>query len=451
MGEFGDLRVGAGLIHSRETVSAVRMCEKTSQRTTSWTAFDTMDPVRSYAHDFLGNEFHSFELDVAHSRAVVQMVDGRRISLPLTTLDPGDTVAMARMVYSPAAHKLTIFTLAGECAVMEIEPPGGIMQRAGRRIAYLDQCHWSTLARRISDPDSVTRADDAVAADKLISWARNQRVILPLSSGHMVETTPLYGAKRQSLALAMFELSRGWIMRNPLHVRRDEIAWVVGNAGPGTPRRDRPEVFTLQPDGFYAESILAGSDPQPTGVHEYLDWLGTRLSVVAANFDLLMEPDRITPVKTSGWCDDLAALGRDPQFRALPTARRRIAAQGRALIDALLDLPVLDLIQQSGLEHADAVAALLRGLQSSTDTMPFLRLFADALGERLLNPTTRWEPNDLIDMMYLACAAAYADGVAAERRATRYLNLAWQDRSGACPVVTTLSELVARLTDLGVE
>ncbi len=48
--------------------------------------------------------------------------------------------------------------------------------------------------------------------------------------------------------------------------------------------------------------------------------------------------------------------------------------------------------------------------------MPFLRLYADALGVRLLNPTTRWEPNDLVNMLYLACAAAYADGVAADAR-----------------------------------
>jgi hypothetical protein len=38
--------------------------------------------------------------------------------------------------------------------------------------------------------------------------------------------------------------------------------------------------------------------------------------------------------------------------------------------------------------------------------MPFLRIYADALGERLVN-RARWEPNDLIDMLYLACAAAY--------------------------------------------
>jgi hypothetical protein len=65
--------------------------------------------------------------------------------------------------------------------------------------------------------------------------------------------------------------------------------------------------------------------------------------------------------------------------------------------------------------------------------MPFLRLYADALSVRLLNPTTRWEPNDLIDMLYFACAAAHADGVAAERTASRYLNARMVGSAGSVP------------------
>jgi len=115
------------------------------------------------------------------------------------------------------------------------------------------------------------------------------------------------------------------------------------------------------------------------------------------------------------------------------------------------DLPVLDLLERRRLSPEDAVAVLLPGMQTSTDAMPFLRLYADALGVRLQDHNTPWEPNDLTDMLYLACAAAYADGVAAERRATGYLNAAWKGRPDSCPVVRTLPELVSRLTDLGLE
>ena len=77
-----------------------------------------------------------------------------------------------------------------------------------------------------------------------------------------------------------------------------------------------------------------------------------------------------------------------------------------------------------------------------------MSLYADALGARLLDPGTKWTPNDLIDMLYLSCAAAHADLVAAERAATAYLNAAWRGRARPCPVVHTLGDLVTRLQDL---
>jgi hypothetical protein len=114
-------------------------------------------------------------------------------------------------------------------------------------------------------------------------------------------------------------------------------------------------------------------------------------------------------------------------------------------------VPVLARVQSTGLPPEQIATALLQGLQTRTDMMPFLRLYGDALGVRLLNPTTRWEPNDLIDMLYLACAAGYADGVAAERTASLYLNAAWRARPDPCPVVPTLGELVSHLIALGLE
>lgn len=388
------------------------------------------------------------EWDVARGHAVIHLTGGKSMTMPVSLPATGEGSGIARMVYSLADHTLTLATQGGEHATMEIEPPGGTAQPADRYIVYLDQGHWSTLARRIYDSGSVT-AQDCVAADKLIEWARNRCIILPLSSGHVIETSPLYGVKRQRLALVMLELSRGWHMRNPVHVRNDEIAHVLGNPSADTLGRGQLDVFTLDPDGLYATSSSTHS--APTGLPEYLVWLCERLAGVAANFDVLMDPQRIPPEKTSGWCNQLAATGRDAQFRKLPTARRRAAAQGLALSDAMADAPIIALVQRRGLPPEQTAATLLQGLQDRTDTMPFLRLYADALAVRLLNPTTRWEPNDLIDMLYLACAAAYADGVAAERKAAQYLGAAWRDRPAPCPVVPTLGELVSHLTDLGLE
>jgi hypothetical protein len=389
------------------------------------------------------------EWDVAGGHAVIHLADGRSAAMPVNLPATGEGVGIKRMVYSFADHTLTLTTPGGERATVEVEPPGGTAQHAGRRVVYLDQGHWSTLARRIYDPGSIAH-EDGFAAEKLIGWARARRIILPLSSGHVIETTPLYGVKRQRLALVMLELSRGWHMRNPVRVRYDEIAHVLGKASADTVGCGRFEVFTLNPDSLYERTTTTTLLPTAE-LPEYLDWLCARLTAVIANFDLLMDPQRIPPEKATGWCNQLAATGRNAQFRRLPTPRRRAAAHVLALHDAMADAPVIALIQHSRLPPEQTAVTLLKGLQERTDTMPFLRLYADALGVRLLNPTTRWEPNDLIDMLYLACAAAYADVVAAERAAARYLNAAWRDRPDPCPVAPTLSELVSHLSDLGVK
>jgi hypothetical protein len=396
-----------------------------------------------------GGPFRRLEWDVAAGYAMVYMADGTTASMPVRRPMAGEDAGIARVVCSFADHEVTLTTPGGECATMEIEPPGGTPQRAARRVVYLDQGHWNTLTRRIREPGSIAR-QDGVAADKIIGWARDRRVILPLSSGHVIETTPLYGGKRRRQALAMLDLSRGWHMRNPVHVRYDEIADVLSSASAGALRHGRPDVFTLDPGSIYATTTAAGP-PAPAGPAHYLVWLGERLTTIMAGFDLLTDPQPIPSEKATGWCDQLAATGRNAEFRKLPAGRRRDAARILALDDAIADAPVTALIQRSGLPPDRVADTLVQGLRERTDTMPFLRLYADALGVRLLNPTTRWVPNDLVDMLYLACAAAYADGVAAERAAAQYLGTAWQGRPAACPVARTLGGLVSYLTDLGVD
>ncbi len=47
--------------------------------------------------------------------------------------------------------------------------------------------------------------------------------------------------------------------------------------------------------------------------------------------------------------------------------------------------------------------------------MPSLGLFREVLEQKHLNPGTTWYNNDLSDLMYLTCAAGYADYVVSER------------------------------------
>src|SRR5690606_5179566 len=72
------------------------------------------------------------------------------------------------------------------------------------------------------------------AAEWLIEQAEKKRVILPLSAGHMSETSQWRNdGERYALAVQMLRLSAGWQLRDPLAVRQDELTasmlGVIGN------------------------------------------------------------------------------------------------------------------------------------------------------------------------------------------------------------------------------
>jgi len=64
---------------------------------------------------------------------------------------------------------------------------------------------------------------------------------------------------------------------------------------------------------------------------------------------------------------------------------------------------------------------------------------------RLRNPQDTWTENDFIDMLFLSCAAAYADFVVAERKATHMLRQAARQTSSGAIVFASLRELHCHL------
>ncbi|MFF3264801.1 hypothetical protein ACFYWO_37270 [Streptomyces sp. NPDC002932] len=56
-----------------------------------------------------------------------------------------------------------------------------------------------------------------------------------------------------------------------------------------------------------------------------------------------------------------------------------------------------------------------KGLVRAVGGSPALGLFREMLHSRHLNKGTTWRTNDLTDMVYLSCAAGYADFVVCEK------------------------------------
>ena len=73
--------------------------------------------------------------------------------------------------------------------------------------------------------------------------------------------------------------------------------------------------------------------------------------------------------------------------------------------------------------------------------LPFVGRVMGITHIRLRNPQDTWIENDLIDLLFLSCAAAYADFVVAERKATHMLRQAVRQTSSGATVFATLREL----------
>ncbi|MEU0646148.1 hypothetical protein [Streptomyces umbrinus] len=340
--------------------------------------------------------------------------------------------SLREITYNFDSDAILIVTGRGE--VLDIDPRVNLGSPGVCPVVYLDQGHWSTLSKRMYGTTGL-RESDIAAADALIELAKSRRIILPMSAGHALETSALFNAKRQDLACTIFQLSRGWQMRNPVRVRKYEMAKVLsGSAGRRTDVTES-EVFSTAPGVMdLKRPVGPPGDGQPT-----IADLHFVMTILSGMYDVLLSPVRVESVKAVGWCEYYNNIIGDQAFLSRRREQRRTDALAISLVD--VGAEALEVANSLGVSDPEYVTtALYENLQG----MPFLSLYADVVDFRLSN-RSRWVPNDLVDMLFLGCASAYADVVIAEKAATNYLTRSWRDRGGSSPVVATLPEGVEAL------
>ena len=196
---------------------------------------------------------------------------------------------------------------------------------------YLDQNHWSLLSAARFGHRAVPAA--VAAAGQLMQWANDGRVLVPASAAHFTETVPRYGIPRVASATAILQVSRGWQMRNPVHVRLEEIRRrLAGAVG------DAREVFAPQADGFFSMRSDASRQASAATAARVL----TAVPSIIALYDTLLEteaiPDHGAVAETAAcaWAQKWASLATElhAHRESVSTVRRIVTA---ALIEDLID------------------------------------------------------------------------------------------------------------------
>ncbi len=351
--------------------------------------------------------------------------------------------AVVRMNYAFGGRAVTFTTRHGDCITAEFPDQNDFAPVHQRPVIYLDQNHWSALAKALHEPDTVP--DQArLPAERLASLARKRRVILPLSLGHMGETGQWGNdARRYRLALTMLEFSCGWQLRDVLLLRRAELKRALASDLGHTMAADLPPV-TLEPGAIIGrvEKYEPSSD-----FDAELSFAAKALVEFSVIFDVMLQDVAIGLESVPGWADRLQRVTRQLADEKPDANRRRVVSLETFRHDLPHELAAA--ASELGVSAEDAADWLTTLTEETIASMPSLGIFRELLHEKLADPGTMWEQNDLTDMMYLSCGAAYADHVVGERRLIGDLRCSLGRLGRPSTVHSKLADLV-RIIDDGI-
>ncbi|WP_143047265.1 hypothetical protein [Amycolatopsis xylanica] len=383
--------------------------------------------------------------DFEHETVELVRLDGQRIQLSSPgTSDPYRTFLSA--TYDFVDRVLILNLVHGDQVEVEIGGfPDDDHRRGDRLCVYLDQNQWIKLAQYVHTPDKLT-APERAAAETVCRWARDQRILLPLSGAHLTEIASARSRYRNTLVPLMLELCRGWQMRSPIRVRQDELRAMfrVRQAGQQTSEEARPAVFTLEPGALF------GTDASPptggTVPPEFAE-LHRRVTWVTAMYSSVLDDEPIERGQADEladrWAKSLHELAVELKRNTAARENSRTVIRTRLIVDMRDDVIEAALAAGMPLERFEAWHT--EEAEQDLLATPYVGTVYEATHARLRNAGDVWHGHDLNDLLYLACASAYADVVACENKAADYLARAWRSRSGGAKLVKTLPALVEHL------
>ncbi|MFH8980144.1 hypothetical protein [Streptomyces varsoviensis] len=384
-------------------------------------------------------------IDRETSSVILTRSDGKEARKPLTHPMFTDTSLLTRLHYSPPMGGLLAVTRNGDDIAFELPVRGQTDQLDGRLVVYLDQNMWRPVSDALRGGATVSDKD-CDAAEQLAQWVQDGRIIMPASAGHYYETAKWSLAdKRYDLALTILQLSRGWQMRDPLQVRNDEILGMFRcwrGSGDDAQARD---VFTLAPNALHSPTRGVGPYTPPPDFPVEDAFRQVCLTSATTYIDVMLDAEHVEPGPETGWVE------LNQRFSDWLDSQDRDSQQKRRSIDVLLfddfRRELAEGAQAAGLSPQDLQQWCEKQPMKGFGTLPASGLYREMLHNRHLNKGTRWRRNDLTDMIYLSCAAGYADFVVCERHMREPLERGIRRLARPTKLFRRLSEAVSAVDD----
>ncbi|WP_460580093.1 hypothetical protein [Humibacter ginsengisoli] len=368
--------------------------------------------------------------------------DGQERSMPIPDDDPILNEGLKWSCFDWEKWWVISCTDRDDLVIFEGYRPDNPAPFNGRPSVYLDQNHWSTLAQAQFSPERVIRPGELEAARRLIALAEDGGVVLPLSSATLVETTRLGNDRRYEVGVAVARLAAGWQMRHPLEVRLVEFAGLFSRRFKIAP----PAISALPVVSLEPYSALQ-MEPRSYALSPDSGLLLQMLTGASVTLATLIDADPIPSAVPDDWVKLNQSFAQELALK--PRRERRALAWAAAWLDNSESINQALSVLELPREVLASIAT--RAIPEVLGTLPMVNRFSELMIRRHLNPNRRWRPNDLTDMMYLACADAYCDYVVAERSTGSQLQEI--DRAAGQPgrVHVSIASLVRQLAADGIE
>lgn len=313
----------------------------------------------------------------------------------------------------------------------------------GRASVYLDQNRWRTVADVLHEPTRVTDLNERRAAQDLIRLADDGGIVLPLSTGHLLETAGLYGDLRYEIGVAMAGLAGGWQIRNPLDLWKHEVdASIRGRLGL-TENAPVLHPIVTEPGALFGSDTSFGITNETPDLDKFMAML-TMPSVI---LDVLIDPERIPKDPLMKWVTHHAAITAQIYAEHLPKEQRRRLARRRYWNENIGYYTLAYRRLADSIDFPTFSDAELARLFADS---PMVGLVSELFIRRFIDHSRKWERNDLVDMFHLSSAAGYADYVCAEAHTGTQLRDAQRALGRPATVFTTLNDLVTAVRSNGV-
>ncbi|MCC3294797.1 hypothetical protein LJ756_09190 [Arthrobacter sp. zg-Y411] len=367
--------------------------------------------------------------------------DGKEAVIPEKTLFRPDDPVISKSTYFIEANVLMVETRRGEVIGAELPQLGVQTPLGGRPVIYLDQKDWSALANTLYSPERVADGERN-AASKLIDLARARKIILPLSSGHMAETTQWRNNdRRYSLALTIAQLSWGWQLQDPLTVRRSELKQALrGHLGEEHRIPDR-DVFTLAPRAIHSSRLSAPKSSAGQVLPPELQLAADAMTSISIHMSVMLGEDPIPHMVADGWATKFQTITDWFAKESKNSREKRLVTDLQFIIDIRTEMAKA--AAEVGMSVKQLEEWVMGHWQDEVAAMPSLGLYREILHEKQVNSGTVWKANDLTDLMYLSCAAGYADYVVGERSSISQMRQSNRRLGRPDNLYKNLSELVS--------